>query len=361
MASSDKRKAPEAFGTNQLVKRTKTPVTEGASTAVSVVGSSAGNGALIQAVPRTSALQAPIMELTGHSKEVFAVRFDPTGQNIASGSADRSILIWKTYGDCPNYLSLTGHKGPVLDIQWSRDSAIIFSASTDAMLASWDVENGQRIRRYVGHEDIVNALDVTRRGPELIVSASDDGTIGIWDPRQKECIDYLDTKFPVTSVAISEAGNELFSGGIDNDIKAWDLRKRAVAYTLRGHTDTVTSLSVSPDGQALLSNSMDSTVRTWDIRAFAPANRLINIFEGAPSGIEKNLIRASWSPKGDKVGAGSGDGSVAVWEAESRKLLYKLPGHRGTVNDMRFSPIEGEPIIVSASSDKNLLLGELGK
>lgn len=117
-----------------------------------------------------------------------------------------------------------------------------------------------------------------------------------------------------------------------------------MAYTLRGHTDTVTSLSVSPDGQALLSNSMDSTVRTWDIRAFAPANRLINIFEGAPSGIEKNLIRASWSPKGDKVGAGSGDGSVAVWEAESRKLLYKLPGHRGTVNDMRFSPIEGEPI-----------------
>ena len=42
-------------------------------------------------VTRTSALQAPIMELTGHSSEVFAARFDPTGQNIASGSMDRSI------------------------------------------------------------------------------------------------------------------------------------------------------------------------------------------------------------------------------------------------------------------------------
>lgn len=29
--------------------------------------------------------------LTGLQKEVFAVRFDPTGQNIASGSFDRSI------------------------------------------------------------------------------------------------------------------------------------------------------------------------------------------------------------------------------------------------------------------------------
>lgn len=59
-------------------------------------------------MPRTSGLQAPIMELAGkwphfehwrkkpliqigHSGEVFATRFDPTGQIIASGSMDRSI------------------------------------------------------------------------------------------------------------------------------------------------------------------------------------------------------------------------------------------------------------------------------
>ncbi|KAG0138123.1 WD40-repeat-containing domain protein [Tuber indicum] len=359
---TDKRKASWSLGSSQLVKRIRPDGAGGdGSSAVSIVNSSASGGALIQVVPRTSALQAPIMELTGHSKEVFAVRFDPTGQNIASGSFDRSILVWRTYGDCPNYLALPGHKGAVLDLHWSRDSQIIFSASADTLLATWDVSTGGRIRRYVGHEDVVNAMDVTRRGPELMASGSDDGSIGIWDPRQKECIDYLETNFPVTAVAISEAGNELFSGGIDNDIKVWDLRKRSVAYTMRGHQDTVTSLSVSPDGQSILSNAMDSTVRTWDIRAFAPSNRLINTYEGAPSGIEKNLIRASWSPTGDKVGAGGGDGSVAVWEAETRKLLYKLPGHRGTVNDMRFSPNAAEPIIVSASSDKNILLGELGK
>jgi len=53
-------------------------------------------------------LQSPVMELTGepqkiykdgdsrwqsagHSGEVFAARFDPTGQHIASGSMDRDI------------------------------------------------------------------------------------------------------------------------------------------------------------------------------------------------------------------------------------------------------------------------------
>lgn len=30
----------------------------------------------------------------------------------------------------------------------------------------------------------------------------------------------------------------------------------------------------------------------------------------------------------------------AIWDVDTRKLLYKLPGHRGTVNDVRFSPVE---------------------
>jgi hypothetical protein len=63
-------------------------------------------------IPRTSGLDAPIMELTGgilffqfqlihalmraltgHSGEAFTARFDPTAQHIASGSMDRSIRM----------------------------------------------------------------------------------------------------------------------------------------------------------------------------------------------------------------------------------------------------------------------------
>jgi WD40 repeat protein len=142
---------------------------------------------------------------------------------------------------------------------------------------------------------------------------------------------------------LAEAGNELFTGGIDNDIKVWDLRKQAVTYTLLGHTDTVTSLQMSPDNQTLLSNAHDSTVRTWDVRPFAPADRRIQTYDGAPTGQERNLLKASWDSKGEKIAAGSGDQSVAVWETRTGKLLHKLPGHRGAVNDVRFHPL-GEPI-----------------
>lgn len=238
---------------------------------------------------------------------------------------------------------LSGHKGAILDLQWSRDSRVIFSASADMTVASWDVETGERIRRHLGHEEIINCLDISKRGQELLVSGSDDGCIGLWDPRQKEALDFIETEFPITAVALPEASNEIYSGSIDNDIKVWDIRKKAVVYSLFGHTDTISSLQVSPDSQTLLSNSHDSTVRTWDIRPFAPSNRHVRTYDGAPVGLEKNLIRASWDPKGEKIAAGSGDRSVVVWDVRTGKLLYKLPGHKGTVNDVRFSPGE-EPI-----------------
>jgi WD40 repeat protein len=91
-------------------------------------------------------------------------------------------VLWNTYGDCENYGIIEGHKGAVLDLQWSRDSRLIYSASADTMLATWDVETGERVRKLIGHEDIVNSVAAFRRGGETLASGSDDCTIGVRGP-----------------------------------------------------------------------------------------------------------------------------------------------------------------------------------
>lgn len=55
--------------------------------------------------------------------------------------------------------------------------------------------------------------------------------------------------------------------------------------------------------------------------------------------------------------AGSADRHVYIWDVASRRILYKLPGHKGSVNEVVFHP--KEPIVLSASSDKTLYLGEI--
>ena len=58
-----------------------------------------------------------------------------------------------------------------------------------------------------------------------------------------------------------------------------------------------------------------------------------------------------------QVICGSADRMVYVWDTASRKLLYKLPGHTGSVNDVDCHPTQ--PILMTGSSDKSIFLGEL--
>lgn len=54
----------------------------------------------------------------------------------------------------------------------------------------------------------------------------------------------------------------------------------------------------------------------------------------------QNLLRCAWSSDGQKVSAGSADRFLYIWDTTSRRILYKLPGHNGSINDVDFHPTE---------------------
>ena len=244
-----------------------------------------------------------------------------------------------------------------MDMHFTTDGGLIVTASTDKTLGLWDLETGIRVKKIRGHTSFVNSCSVARRGPQLYCSGSDDGTVRLFDRRKREAVHTFQNTYQVTSVCFSDTAEHIFSGGIDNAVKAWDLRKMEFGYRMKGHSDTVTGLSLSPDGSYLLSNAMDNTLRVWDVRSFAPVNRCVKTLYGHHHSVDRNLLRCAWSPCGRRVSCGSGDRFVYVWDTASCSILYKLPGHTGAVNETAFHP--EEPVLMSVGSDKKVYLGEI--
>ena len=173
---------------------------------------------------------------------------------------------------------------------------------------------------------------------DLLASGSDDGTVKIWDFRDSKYAKSFKVGYAVMSVAFSKNNDVLYFGGLDNTIRALNLRTNQVEYSLFGHSDSVTGLALSNKGDYLLSNSMDNTVRLWDVRPYVQSstngqNRMVRFFTGSSHNFEKNLLRCGWSSDDSLLTAGSADRTVNIWEMDTGKLIHRLGGHTGSVNE----------------------------
>ena len=76
----------------------------------------------------------------------------------------------------------------------------------------------------------------------MLASGSNDGTVKLWDFRERRFSASFVVNYQVTAVAFSKANDLVFFGGVDNTIRGLNLKKRQIEYTLVGHMDTVTGI-----------------------------------------------------------------------------------------------------------------------
>jgi len=80
---------------------------------------------------------------------------------------------------------------------------------------------------------------------------------------------------------------------------------------------------------------------------------------GHLQGNEKGLLRGAWSHDSLYVSCGSADKCVYIWDTNTKKIVQKLGGHTGTVNQVDMCFINKKNYLASCSNDKTIIVSEL--
>ncbi|XRB14264.1 EF-hand domain-containing protein [Pseudoscourfieldia marina] len=237
--------------------------------------------------------------------------------------------------------NMKGHSGVVTSASYSADGTRIVSASEDGTVRVWDATTGACLSVLEGHSDAVKSASYSSDGTR-IVSASRDNTVRVWDATTGACISVLEGHSgDVFSASYSADGTRIVSASADKSVRVWDAMTGACISVMKGHFGYVYSASYSADGTRIVSTSEDKTVRVWDAKSGA----CLSVLEGHSG----RVYSASYSADGTRIVSASQDETVRVWDATTGACISVLEGHSNKVNSASYSA-DGTRI-VSASHD----------
>ncbi|MBM4071365.1 MAG: hypothetical protein FJ271_20870 [Planctomycetes bacterium] len=266
-----------------------------------------------------------------HPGGVCALSMSADGKLLLSGGQDETLRLWD-----PDRLvelrCIAGDVGPVEDAclapsgKWAASCALRLFKS-DMVVQLWEIASGGQRRRLKGHDDTVFC------------------------------------------VAISPDGRRVAAGGGDKSIFIWSVdQPGSPSIRLNGHTAAVSHVVFLPPGDVLLSGSHDGTLRIWDsktgaskgssrspvgaiegVAVFGTGKRLALAGHGLQirqangaftqlKGHQGTVLCAAFSPNGERLLSGGGDGSVRLWKAGDGIEERCFQGHSGKVRAVAFSP-----------------------
>jgi len=239
--------------------------------------------------------------LSGHTEYVRFLAFSSDGTLLVSGSNDKTIKLWdvQTGGAIKTF---HGHTEWVLSVSISVGNTMIASGSADTTICLWDIETG-KCNVIKGHNGWVTTVSFSPTNPQLLLSASDHGTVQKWDtdghqigsPIPGSCVSFspdgtqfVSCKESAVTIWNTDSGEtvaefhlahaefnyccfspdgKLIACASGHTIYLWDITG-PVPYlikTLVGHTDRITSL-IFPS-LTLISASKDNSIKFWEIGA----------------------------------------------------------------------------------------------
>ncbi|XP_074659393.1 ribosome biogenesis protein WDR12 homolog isoform X2 [Tubulanus polymorphus] len=239
--------------------------------------------------PKTNSVKC-LTQCKGHAGSIECVAVSPQKTRFCSGSWDALLKIWNTdSSDSTNQeadgdehtdkkrksdhkvstqvpvMTFSGHKESISSARWLDDKDIL-TASWDHTMKIWDLHEGCEKSTLNGVKVFLDISYSTAN--KMVLSASADRHIRLWDPRN-EGDSIVTSTFTshtgwVTSVSWSQHNPNLFiSGSYDSVLKLWDVRSpKAPMYDMTGHEDRVLCTDWSiPD--LMLSGGADNHLKIF--------------------------------------------------------------------------------------------------
>lgn len=129
---------------------------------------------------------APLHKLSGHTRKVGHVLFNPAAENVlASSSGDYTIKLWDVANNSPR-LTLK-HNDIVQSLSWSADGSMMVTTCRDKKIRFWDVRQEKAAYEVPGHAGAKNSRAVWMGEHDRIAttgfSRMSDRQLGLWDVR----------------------------------------------------------------------------------------------------------------------------------------------------------------------------------
>ncbi|KAK5726362.1 Coronin-like protein crn1 [Elasticomyces elasticus] len=128
----------------------------------------------------------PVGKLSGHSRKVGHVLFNPAAENVlASSSGDYTVKIWDLE-DGHSKMTLK-HNDIVQSLSWSANGSMMVTTSRDKKLRFWDVRQEMPAHEVQGHMGAKSSRSVWMGEHDRIVttgfSKMSERQLGLWDLR----------------------------------------------------------------------------------------------------------------------------------------------------------------------------------
>ena len=192
----------------------------------------------------------PIETFFGHSDDVTSISWCKNGESLATGSKDRSVIVW-----CIG----TGRRE---SISFARDPDVSDKLRANSLAESGNSNtNNKRLKRHTAEVTSVAYCPDTLR----LASGSADHTVIIWDIEAGTPVFCLhDHGSTVRSVHWSTDGQRLVSAGLDKNIFLYNSTVGELVAILEGHLEGVNCAKFDPMGKFVVSCGDDKLTLVWD-------------------------------------------------------------------------------------------------